>query len=689
MYGAKFLSLYVYFARQDSDYAGWGSHAIVNKLGNQLIYTPKYTLLRYKIKPRLTGLFGKTLKKLVVTLDTLDNYLGNLNLSYIKSLFINGNPSTSNYLFDIGLFKDPAVGDNGNEKRFFMLLNRYYMEIPQENLSDNFTLTIKDMNYYHNWKFIDYRDTTSYTLVPEADGTKEIDNLNIPLGDASFIQISPVIKYGGDMVVNDTIGGTISLNDTDLVINNGATLLVEGTYDCYKDIILKDGSSITSVDQSYNPIINMHNGHKIIVEGNTTISGNANCILPIDFISSSGNGIVVDSGGSLTVSYCNVKNATNGIFASNHSAHLDISYCTFTNCDTTSIFINSFGNSGGGLGPSAPSIHDNTITGGYFGISVSNSSNLIIQDNTITNTDEAIYFSQVSNSQIVENTIMSNKETLPGIFFNSSNGNIRLNTIDGHSNGIYLANSSPTIGNNFISGNKYHGLYVSTNSNPDLSADLVQIPGTQPPQFYGYSGYNEIYENGVYMPGSDGSEIYLSYASIILNKPAGDGDIGSGCNSIYDDRMTPDSTAQLLLINGEGIRDTIDGRNQYWGQRGVYPARFGIPVIYMPYNDGCPMPTQPSGSGLMVSNFSGGTVDTLYPVSEYSGTLTNTEQQYALAENYFITDSLNQANQIYSQIVSNDPNGQSSLKAYVRLFTIKKLQSGTVNDFIQLRNTLL
>ena len=91
----------------------------------------------------------------------------------------------------------------------------------------------------------------------------------------------------------------------------------------------------------------------------------------------------------------------------------------------------------------------------------------------------------------------------------------------------------------------------------------------------------------------------------------------------------------------------------------------------------------------MVSNFSGGTVDTLYPVSEYSGTLTNTEQQYALAENYFITDSLNQANQIYSQIVSNDPNGQSSLKAYVRLFTIKKLQSGTVNDFIQLRNTLL
>lgn len=697
MFGAKALSLYPYFAIVDSCADTGTIHALIDRECNyphQYIYTPRYNIFRYTINPRLKGIMGKTLKKLEPSEDHLQVpiYSGvQLNFNNIKSVYPNQQPCDDIY-FEIGFFHDPLNGYN-SDKKYFMLLNRYY----SDSIADDFQIELRNLLYYHNWTFFDYRDSASaYTLTPNSTGIVTSNLLHIPTGDAAFISISPVLEFGGSMVVNDTIGSNISLNDTDLVINNGASLVIDGTYDCYKDIILKSGAVIKTLNYSGNPKITFHDGHKIRVEGSVSIIGAAGYILTLDFTSSPDKGIEVDSGAALSISYCKIQNASNGIFANNHISHLDVSDCSFTNCDTSAIFINSFGSSGGGLSPSGPTIQNNTISGSHFGISVSNTSNITIQYNTITNTDAAIYFSQVSNSQIVHNTITSNKKTLPGILYNSSSGNIRLNTITGHYNGINLANSSPTIGNNFIYGNKVHGLYVSSRSNPDLSADLVQIPGTQPPLFYGYSGYNEIYENGDYSGGNnisddDGSEIYINASSIILNKPQGPGDNGSGCNSIYDDRTTPDSSRSLILLSGQSVRDTVDARNQYWGNRSIYSGRFsGINVKFIPYGDGpCPMPIQPSGNALVVSNLSGGTVDTLYPVSSYSGNLSTINQQYAAAENYYITDSLNQANQIYNQIVTDNPADPTSLQAYVKLFMIKKLQGGSVNDFIQLRNSLL
>lgn len=67
MYGAKFLSLYSYFAQRniDSCLSGWICHAIVDILPNgSLDYTSKYYTFKDTLSPRLKGLFGKTIKKL-------------------------------------------------------------------------------------------------------------------------------------------------------------------------------------------------------------------------------------------------------------------------------------------------------------------------------------------------------------------------------------------------------------------------------------------------------------------------------------------------------------------------------------------------------------------------------------------------------------------------------------------------
>ncbi len=69
MFGAKFLDLYTYFARnrEDSIYRAGTYTGMVNRsrAGN-LYFTNKWYHWRDNIKPRLNGLMGRTIKKLNV-----------------------------------------------------------------------------------------------------------------------------------------------------------------------------------------------------------------------------------------------------------------------------------------------------------------------------------------------------------------------------------------------------------------------------------------------------------------------------------------------------------------------------------------------------------------------------------------------------------------------------------------------
>jgi len=114
MYGAKFLSLYTYFAQaplEDSSTTILTYHAIVDYHKNtQLqgtVYTDKYFTLKDTLAPRLSGLFGKTLKKLIPFADSLGknpstSYSLNFNrIKKVKLANYNGSEAV-NSLIEIG-----------------------------------------------------------------------------------------------------------------------------------------------------------------------------------------------------------------------------------------------------------------------------------------------------------------------------------------------------------------------------------------------------------------------------------------------------------------------------------------------------------------------------------------------------------------------------------------------------------
>lgn len=97
--------------------SGWTCHAIIDIIpGGTLNYTPKYYLLKNILKPRLAGLFGKTLKKLTPT-DQLLNVESFITYDFLKLRYY-----MTEYLpgsYDLGFFKD---SDNLD---YFMLLSRW------------------------------------------------------------------------------------------------------------------------------------------------------------------------------------------------------------------------------------------------------------------------------------------------------------------------------------------------------------------------------------------------------------------------------------------------------------------------------------------------------------------------------------------------------------------------------------
>lgn len=141
---------------------------------------------------------------------------------------------------------------------------------------------------------------------------------------------------------------------------------------------------------------------------------------------------------------------------------VNVQYVDFNNCITSAVTL-----LGQTSGPETVRLVKHcTITSSEKGISVTNLPEIIIQDNIITNTVMGIYLSNVADAQVINNQIHSNREEMSGIYFQSSGGAIRANFITGHTNGLHLANTSPMLGSNFITANKYHGIYIGSGSLP-------------------------------------------------------------------------------------------------------------------------------------------------------------------------------------------------------------------------------
>ncbi len=635
-------------------------------------------MLRHTIKPRLNGLFGQTLKKLIAT----DQYLRiDAGQSYKFISSFSGNvdclPTTKDY--DLGFFTDSLSRD------YFMLISRYYNNDGSCPVFINF-----NPNYfgYNNISLTKYVEDTTYTVLNDAS-----IQIDLTRGDAELFKVTPVVLFGGTLIADDAAGVGETLKG-DMIIDNGATLSIYQNYYAQGDIIIKNGS-IENYDPNSAGTIHFQNGKKLIIEGAATISGTSTHRLTFDFTEDS-MGVVIKPGGSLIISYCNIQNAAFGIKAEPNAQYLSAQYVDLTNCRSSSIMMLGKSGGEGPLTPPPSEIKYCTMTNSPngWGINVSNLPEIIIQGNTISNTNFGIFLSQISNAQVINNTLVNSTTAQSfGLFMGSTGGNVRGNTISNFYEGLRIANSSPEIGGNNIYGNRFHGIFIANGSNPDMTGSLlydITFHG-----WYAVSGYNNIYENGGYLEyGNDGAEIYFSNAFAQMS---------DGCNSIKDNRIPePDPQPGELaytqyLMNGtlsSGVGRTLNAENNFWDEHPVYPlsTRFGsLSVDYIPYKDTvCEIPSESSGEGMLVTMTSTGEViDTLYPVKSGSNELSNIEILYGSAEKLFLTGEVESSESYYDQVISSDTTLTEKLKAYKRKYEIGRLLNRDEGYFADLRNTYL
>ena len=286
IFGAKGFSLNNYFAWNDK------VTGLCTIEDDKITHEPLHGFVEETIMPRLSGLMGKTLRKLNQEEQETEINLRNSNYSdnYIDSIKTNG-VGNDTVEVDIGLFSDSSNSD----KKYLMLLSRWY----NTNSADRYTFLFKT---YRNWVIYDYIDSLSRGSLINSNNKGYIED-TISTGDARLYRIYPVVKYGGEINHDETVTSE-TLTENDLTINSGKTLTVMGTYDCYKNIIVNSGGKL---DIKPGSTLNFHNGSKIVVNGLFTANGKSDSLINIDFQSVSGNpvnGITLGNNSSGNIDNC-------------------------------------------------------------------------------------------------------------------------------------------------------------------------------------------------------------------------------------------------------------------------------------------------------------------------------------------------------------------------------------------------
>ena len=678
-HGAKGLIFSDYDSYEDGDRTYMHTCIVGPYPDYDTVATGLWSVIKNNLAPRLTGRLGNRLMDLIYTGDYISaQYIVptyNPNPQTLDYLTIPAIPSTHTMNWHAGLFYRDEYSD---DKYFFLanLLTNVDKSVPIK-------LT-PPVGGFTNYRFRNYEGGFDTTFT----GSEFTYMLFHQAGEGYLYEVAPVIKYGGKLLYDELTGDGITLTD-DMIIDNGAELSVYEDYYADGNIIIKNGSIINQEGG----IIHFRDGKKLIIEGNASIHGTSQYKLTFDFDTPDGsNGIIINSGGSLNMTYCLIKNAGTGIDAETNynasSGTLNIQYVDFENCSNSCISIQ--GQAAGDQIPSLPPPvikYCNMSLSGY-GVWVSNLAQVLIRENHITNTDMGVFLSNVSAPQVIGNTIQTSTYQLPGIFLESSNGLVRSNVISGHTNGIQLGNSSPDLGGNIIEDNLNRGLYVGTGSLPDMQGRLASDP-EHPNLWYAVSGYNKISNNGGWSLDDDGSEIFINNADVIMK---------GGCNEITDQRIPNANesnhlynTKLLMNCSGSIVQPEVHAELNFWDEHPIYPLeeRFGDCNIYFdPVTDPCPLPLG-GGDRLLITSSSGEVVDTLYAEQRTVGILSPTETAYAAAEEKFLTADYQGAEAIYNGIINSEDSVNAKLFAYRRLFETGRLLRKDESYFSDLRDSYL
>jgi hypothetical protein len=226
-----------------------------------------------KIASRLNDTLGKTLVSLNYSGTALDN--GFLRLypyasiedmedkitgttvtkDYLTLSVYNNQPSPQIVNFHAGFYGYPSQEGNN----YFLLTNQLTTMQRMVNVTvsnDQFT-NIRFRNIEPQYNF----DITFQNQTAQA--------ITFPAGEGYLFQVAPVVKYGGKLVYNETVGGGTTLYE-DMTIENGATLTVNGNYYAKANITVKSGGKIVA---GSNGKIIFDPGKNLIIDGNAQICG--------------------------------------------------------------------------------------------------------------------------------------------------------------------------------------------------------------------------------------------------------------------------------------------------------------------------------------------------------------------------------------------------------------------------------
>jgi hypothetical protein len=266
LYGMKELTCDPLFTLYNSD-AGRPCPDSLYRTG--LIYYSDNSLTtlgitwRDKVKPRMSGLVGKTIRKLTPTEQYLNHTLSS-SKNFIQSIIKGGctvqGMQPGDEAYDLGFFKDDLDRD------YFMLISRWY----NPGCNPALTINIKPEYFsdYYNLKVVNLINNTTLATI-----TKYGNIYAAPeVGDACFFSVTPVVKYGGLLAYNDTIKVNTTLADN-MTIDAGKVLQInEGTtYTISDTITFADTSSFIAgygyINRNQNGWITTRSWNKSLFKG--------------------------------------------------------------------------------------------------------------------------------------------------------------------------------------------------------------------------------------------------------------------------------------------------------------------------------------------------------------------------------------------------------------------------------------
>ncbi len=238
-HGAKGIIFWNYYSYYNSNNR-YRCYGIVKARDSLYAKTDLYYKIKDDIAPRLTGTLGNTLKKIKYEGDYAHNRYGlgsaisDDDLPYLDI----SSTATDSANFHAALLMDSVITD----KRYYMIVNLVAFD---SSMTRDLILELKNpLNKYCNYNFNNIESSYSYNKTVNLNGTNSIiDTITFSAGDGHLYELKPVLKYGGNLVYDDTLSTAITLSE-EMTIKPNADLSIEALYTIDSGIYVEDGGTI-------------------------------------------------------------------------------------------------------------------------------------------------------------------------------------------------------------------------------------------------------------------------------------------------------------------------------------------------------------------------------------------------------------------------------------------------------------